>query len=170
MRAGRPVILAPEGETAYKQFMGAANNDTKIHLKVEASSKDNNDGLHQPHDANGKALNWNKDTKTFDGTPAYIKDSNGNLAYKEATITLYTNNITEDANFFKSDLGFSKMTVGIMMTSTFSHEMEHDLNSGDIKSIQDRQQGNEDGRDPEAAATAIGRKVIGEALYNAGQK
>jgi len=38
------------------------------------------------------------------------------------------------------------------------------------KSIQDRQQGKEDGRDPEAAATAIGFKVIGEALFKAGQK
>ncbi|WP_228452024.1 RHS repeat domain-containing protein [Chryseobacterium sp. G0186] len=141
---------------AISQFMGVANNETKVNFQIK-SGKVNNDllGLHQAHDASGKALNWNDKTNTWNGKAEYIKDSNGNAVYKEATITIFEGNHTPDQVDAANITAASNFTKADAMVVTNAHENEHDLNTEDISSIKGRSEGVPSNRDPEAAATKV---------------
>jgi RHS repeat-associated protein len=138
---------------AASQFMGVANNETKVNFKIE-SDKVNNGllGLHQAHDANGKALNWNDKTNTWEGKAEYIKDASGNFVYKEATVTIFEGNFTPDQIDAINITGSNNFSKADAMTAVNAHENEHDLNKEDISSIKGRSEGTPSSRDPEAAA------------------
>ncbi|SHM67826.1 RHS repeat-associated core domain-containing protein [Chryseobacterium carnipullorum] len=141
---------------AMSQFMGVANNETKVNFQIK-SEKVNNGllGLHQAHDASGKALNWNDKTNTWDGKAEYIKDSNGNSVYKEATITIFEGNHTPDQVDAANITGANNFTKADAMVVTNAHENEHDLNIEDTSTIKGRSEGVHSPRDPEAAATKV---------------
>jgi RHS repeat-associated protein len=86
-------------KTAIQMFNKLGGNDTKINFKIETKPVDNRLlGVHQAHDKDGKVLTWQEGTGgtgKFQGSPAYIKDKNGNTAYKEASITVFEGNFTQ---------------------------------------------------------------------------
>ncbi len=138
---------------AISQFMALAGNETKVNFKM-VSEKINNGllGLHQAHDVNGKALNWNDKTNTWDGQAEYIQDANGNFVYKEATISIFEGNFTQEQIDAINVTGAKNFTKADAMTAVNAHENEHDLNTEDISSIKGRSEGIPSSRDPEAAA------------------
>lgn len=163
LKRAAALINKSGSKTAGDQFLNAANNETKIHFKINKEKVDNGlYGLHQAHDGNGKALNWNDKTNTFDGDASYIKDRNGNLVYKEASITIFEGNILADKTAIADDLNGA--TSDQFIVSTIGHEIEHNLNTTDIKSIKNRKDGKQDKRDPEAAATSKEMKILLEQL------
>ena len=88
-------------KTATKQFMKIHHHITKIHVVIDKTST-KVDGrrvpfaIHTPHGEDGKKLRWNYMAGKFIGDVAFTKDKNGNLAYKEATITFYETAFTEE--------------------------------------------------------------------------
>ena len=79
-------------------------------------------GLHQAHDAEGNALDWDSKTGTFAGDVAFTTDSDGNLIYREATITI-----------FERTIGLLSNDKNTEMVVTNAHENEHNLNTLDIR-------------------------------------
>lgn len=145
---------------ALSQFMGVANNETKVNFQIVSGKVDNGLlGLHQAHDANGKALNWNDKTNTWDGKAEYIKDASGNSVYKEATISIFEGNFTQEIVDAKNLTDAKNFTKDDAMVSTNAHEDEHDLNIEDISSIKGRSEGIASSRDPEAAAKDVSNRV-----------
>ncbi len=113
--------------------------------------------LHQAHDDNGNALDWDSEAGTFNGDVAFKVDSKGNLIYEEATITIFESSIEMFAGKENKD---KEMVV------TDAHENEHDLNTEDIKSIKDRGEGKKNIRNVEIDAYKIGNKVREEIKEN----
>jgi hypothetical protein len=131
-------------QKALSQFTGLGSNDTMIHFKIETGKMENGLlGLHQAHDKEGKALEWDSENGKFAGDPAYIKDKDGNSVYKEATITLYEGNIDESIDFLRNSgkVKDPALTTQEYMVSTFGHEGDHDLNKKAIATIKKRQDG-----------------------------
>jgi hypothetical protein len=154
-------------ETALAQFSAAATNETKNHFKIESKEKDNDKlGYHQPHDKNGKPLEWERGangTGKFDGQPAYIKDKDGNMVYKEATITVFEGNITKgELEAQRTDIGDPNLTKSELAVGIFSHEVDHNTNQEAIDAIRTRQEGGTDPLDVEKPAEAVETKVFEE--------
>lgn len=147
-------------ETATSQFLKVGANETKIHFQfskefvIDTKTKKWQLGLHQAHDSEGKALEWDPIKGEFDGEISFIQDSEGNSVYKEATITVYDLAI----GLISPD----KKTTNAFIVSVNAHENEHDLNKEDIKAIKGRQEGVKNDRDVEGVATEIGKRVIRE--------
>jgi RHS repeat-associated protein len=160
-------------ETARTQFADAATNETKNHFKIEDKSQNNkNDlgygllGLHQAHDKNGKPLKWEAGadgTGKFDGQPAYIKDKDGNMIYKEATITIFAGNIDKaelaEQQRINKDPALTKSEVAV---GVFSHEVDHNTNQDAIDAIRDRQQGRPNNLNVEEPAELVEKQVFEE--------
>ncbi|HXQ38489.1 MAG TPA: RHS repeat-associated core domain-containing protein, partial [Anaerolineales bacterium] len=151
-------------ENALASFTAAATNETKNHFKMEPGAVNNGlVGQHQAHDKNGKPLTWpvtNDGTGKFDGQPAYIKDKNGNMVYKEATITIFTGNMTQSElagqqqKYNDPALTKSELIIGV-----FTHEVDHNTNQKAIDAIRDRQEGRPNGLDVEQSAEETQKKT-----------
>jgi RHS repeat-associated protein len=138
------LVSSSGSQKALTQFTRLANNDTMIHFKIETGKRDDGLlGLHQVHDKDGNALEWDSENGKFKGDPAYIKDKDGNYVYKEATITIYEGNIEESIDFLRNSgkVKDPALTTQEYMVSTFGHEGEHDLNTKAIATIKKRQDG-----------------------------
>jgi|GEM_PF-2548622 len=135
------LISSSGSKKALSQFIGLANNVTKLHF--EFATKEGYYGLHRPHDQAANVLEWDAQNGKFKGEPAYIKDKNGNFVYQEATISIYEGNIERDLTALQNDPGIKdpKMTKEDFMIATFGHEGDHDLNTKAISIIKKRQDG-----------------------------
>jgi len=140
-------INESKSKTAAEEFEKLANNDTKIHFNMIKEPVENKPvklaGLHRPHDANGKMLDWDSQKGGFNGEPEYIRDMDCNITgYKEATISIFKGNITDKVAvaksiYFKIDL----LVKTDVMVGTFTHEGDHDTNIDAIKAIKDKKPG-----------------------------
>jgi hypothetical protein len=126
---------------ALSQFTGLGSNDTMIHF--EFAKGEGNYGLHRPHDKNGNVLEWDSANGKFAGDPAYIKDKDGNSVYREATISIYEENVERDLSAIANSerIKDPKLTKEDFMVSTFGHEGDHNLNVKAIATIKKRQDG-----------------------------
>jgi len=159
-------VNASGSKTAIMQIMNAGRNETKIHVKVEMEVHEEPGqlgygllGLHQAHDENGKALNWDRAKGDFDGTPAYIEGKPG--VYKEATITIFKGNIEERGGNgqFK---GFD-VTIQQEIANTFQHESNHDTDKEFIEDLKNKREGKpNEGIDPHKNITPQENKVYQE--------
>jgi hypothetical protein len=154
-------------ETASAQFSAAATNETKNHFKIETKAVKNDLlGLHQAHDKNGKPLKWPKDgdgTSKFIGQPAYKKDKDGNMVYKEATITVFEGNISKGELAGQQRINKDPaLTKSEVVVGVFSHEVDHNTNQEAINAIRDRQKGGTNNLDVEISAKAVERQVFEE--------
>jgi RHS repeat-associated protein len=150
-------------QKAMDQFKKVGSNNTKVHFKfsneiVRTGRGGVLFGLHQAHDINGNPLKWNSGTGTFNGDVAFITDAEGNIAYNEASITVYEETIKK---YTDNEADKEKE-----MVSTKAHEDEHDLNKKDIKAIKERQEGKKNKRNVEKKATKVGGKVRREIERN----
>ncbi len=161
-----------KSDTAKQCFLSTANNPTKVHLKI-IKRKSNNDflGTHRAHDEDGNVLNWQGSGKgKFDKMPAYVKDKNGNLFYKEATISIFKDNIEsldehnkDFSRIYKSEY---KLNVDDLMISVISHEFDHNNNQEAISAIKQRQEGKSNDLDVEKSAELIQNRVSIEIIKN----
>ncbi len=120
-------------------IMDVSKNKTKVHVKVVKEKVDNGlYGLHQAHDADGNALNWNSEKGDFDGTPAYVEGEEG--VYKEATITVFEGNIEEGGGNGKY-YGYDDISTEQEIGHTFGHESNHDSDSEFIQDLRNRREG-----------------------------
>ncbi len=168
------LINASGSTTAVNQFQKIANSVTKTHVIVDTKNTGADGfsllGYHQPHDANGNTLAYKVDPNKqgsgkFDGEIAFIKDNNGKLAFKEATITVFEKSFTPyqvAAIDDKYGNGSGSLTKGQAMVSTFSHEIDHDVNPININAMKDRQDGKTNNANVETPAYKITKKVISE--------
>jgi hypothetical protein len=148
-------ISASGSKTALKMFKKVAGNDTKVNFKIvsEKVEPTNQLGLHQAHDKNRKALEWNAEKGHFEGDAAYIKGAKGNNIYQEATIIIFEGNISQ---------GRTQEETEGEMVSTFAHEGDHNTNQKTINAIKDRREGIKNDFDVEDPAYEIGRQVTRE--------
>ena len=133
-------------KTAMNQIMTASKNESKIHVKIVNEKVDNGLlGLHQAHDKDGNALNWNSAKGDFDGTPAYVEGKDG--VYKEATITIFQGNIDEsggNGSYYGFDVTTEQETA-----NTFQHESHHNTDSEFIQDLKNKREGKpNEGIDP----------------------
>ncbi len=155
-------------KTAVEMFNKLGNNDTKINFKIETNPKPVPLlGLHQAHDKDGKALKWEANTGgtgKFEGKPEYIKDKNGNTAYKEASITLYEGNMNpvQVRAHGENYGGDGSITKDQAMVSIFTHEGYHDTDQKTIDAIKTRQEGGVNNYDVETAAYKMNTQVLSE--------
>jgi RHS repeat-associated protein len=149
------LVTASKSETALGQFTKLANNQTRVNFKIVTERVNNRLlGLHQAHDSQGP-IKWRAGTDgtgTFERMPEYIQGANGN-AYKEASITIFEGNFTQDQidaqRFLSDDNGLTKDE---MLVATFAHEGYHDTDQRTIDAIKKRQEGRTDNFDVETAA------------------
>lgn len=162
-------------ETARNQFTSVADSEGKVNLVVDTENTGANgkslNGLHQPHDAQGSALNWDSDTQTFDGVPETFVDSNGNTTYAEATITIFESNFNDNTqNKFgvlnKTGVWDSGLTKSNAMTGTFSHEVDHNQNRSTIQAVGDRASGKVNNYNVETPAYNVQKTVHQEIKAN----
>jgi RHS repeat-associated protein len=149
--------------TATSQFMGLANNSTKIHFKIESERIGDPGlrGVHEVHDAKGNKLTWDRNTGLFNSKPAYNK----NGEYKEATITIFEGTIEKGLSYERQLFSDPRITKDEAMVSTFAHEAEHDLNKKDIAEIKGRYEGRGTHYDVDGwngAAYTISKQVFAE--------
>ena len=124
---------------ALGHIMDVSRNKTKVHVKVVKEKVDNGlYGLHQAHDADGNALNWNSKKGDFDGTPAYVEGEEG--VYKEATITVFEGNIEEGGGNGKY-YGYDDISTEQEIGHTFGHESNHDSDSEFIQDLRNKRDG-----------------------------
>jgi hypothetical protein len=131
-------------ETAIGQIMETSKNKSKIHVKIEKEVHSRPGqkgykllGLHQAHDNDGNVLNWNREKKDFDGTPAYVEGEDG--VYSEATITIFKGNIEKTKGngwYYNADV-----TVSQEMANTFQHESNHNTDKEFIQDLRNRRDG-----------------------------
>lgn len=160
-------------KTASDQFVSISNSVTKTHIVVDTKNTGADGfsllGYHQPHDAKGKKLAYKVDpgkqgSGKFDGEVAFVKDNNGKLAFKEATITVFEKSFTPEQQV-AADQKFgngSGLTKGQNMVATFAHEADHDLNPININAMKDRQEGRVNNANVETPAYEVTKKVIKE--------
>lgn len=162
-------------EKAKDQFKAVADSKGKVNLAIDKENTGANGvrlfGLHQPHDADGKALNWDSKTQSFDGTAETIKDENGNLIYKEATITIFDKNFNDDvvnslSVLDKTGVFDPLLTKSNTITGTFAHEVDHNLNQNTIKTVVDRSNGIKNNYSVEPPAYKVQKQVHQEILNN----
>ena len=158
-------------QTAINQFIAVSNNETKVHFKIASQKVDNGLlGLHQAHDQNGKALNWDEKKGTFDGNVAFSKDKDGRTIYTEATITIFEGNFDKEEIDGYSDMYGIKLSKEEIMVMVGAHENEHDLNKEDIEAIKGNSTGKKSKRDVENAATTVETKTGAEIVVKKEQK
>jgi len=162
-------------EKAKNQFKGIADSEGKVNLNINKTDTGVDDtllnGLHQPHDSNGRALNWDRSSQSFDGTAETFIDSNGNTVYAEATITIFETNFNSDTNnvlgvYQKTgvfDPGLTKLDT---MIGTFSHEVFHNLDSNTIQTVIDRSNGVQNNYSVEPPAYKVQAQVHQEIKKN----
>ena len=162
-------------ETAKKQFKGIADSEGKVNLIVNKTDTGANgkslNGLHQPHDADGNALNWDSSTQSFDGVADTFVDSKGNKVYTEATITIFESNFNDDSqNKFgvmgKTGVWDNDLTKSNTMTGTFAHEVDHNLNQNTVQAVIDRGKGVENNYSVEPPAYKVQKQVHQEIKDN----
>ncbi len=158
-------------KTAMNQFMRLAGNSTKTHLVIDTKNngKDgmNLFGYHQPHDASGKPLKWDSEAKKFNGEVAF----NNNGEYKEATITIFTKNMTPE-NIANDNLSkymhgtlkklYQGITTNQQIVSTFGHEAEHDLDPGTRMHVKVMQGGGQSNYPVEPIAYQVTEQIYNE--------
>ena len=161
-------LISDKGsKTAAADFMKTAQNDTKVHFNIQTNKTDRPGllGLHQAHDKDGKALEWQSGsggTGKFDGNPAFITDKNGNTGYAEATITIFEGNINSSIAAIQQNRNDPGLSTEDYMVATFAHESDHDTNSDAVSAIKDRQEGRENNFDVETPAYAETNQVLDE--------
>ena len=156
------MINSSGSKTAAKQFMKLSKNECNIHFQIiKEEGNGGKLGYHQAHDENGKPLDWNADQGTFSEMPAY----SNNTTYKEATITIYENAVTQS----KGQLSYQDkkpLTTENAMVAVFAHESEHNLNKLDILSIRHAfMGGHKNLRNVERNAERIENKTLKEIYF-----
>ncbi len=154
-------------ETALAQFAAAATNETRNNFKIaQEEVKNNLNGLHQAHDKSGKPLVWEEGTGgtgKFNGQPDYIKDKNGNMVYKETSITIFEGNMNKDEVKANQELYADPgLTKSELMVGVFAHEIDHNTNQAAIDAIRTRQEGGRNNLDVEKPADAVEEQTLGE--------
>jgi hypothetical protein len=151
------LLNSTNSPTAKSEFIETAKNKTRVHFKLVEEKVDNGlFGLHQAHDKKGP-IPWKAGTDgtgVFERMPDYIKDENGDLAYKEATITLFIGNMKEE--------GFNGKLLDKFTVAVGTHECFHDTDDKTINAIKDRMDGKENNFDVEAPAEKIEIKAFKE--------
>ncbi len=156
---------------AVSAMLKVASNATKVHFNISKEEKFDKDGsrvygLHQAHDKNGKALEWDDKSNKFDGEAAFVKGKGGNLEYKEATITIYEGNINANLGFFVRRYYDQNITPSEAIVTAGAHENTHDTDQSSINAIKDRQEGRMNPTDVEAPATVVEQKAADELKKN----
>lgn len=126
-------------ETAVNQIMEITRRQTRVHVRLEDEEIDNGLlGLHQAHDADGNALDWNTTTHDFDGVPAYAAPG----VYSEATITIFRGNIRDSGGNASSHRSAGEqLSTAELVAGTFQHEAHHDTDSEFIEDLRRRREG-----------------------------
>jgi RHS repeat-associated protein len=145
-------VNAAGSDIIVNQIIKAGTNKTKIHVDIvperQKKSKQlgyQRDGLHQPHDKNGKPLEWDDEKKDFKGTPEYVEGEEG--VYKEATITIFTwgiQNSLDHPSKSEKTLGQKYGYVFSFiqeLAAAFHHEALHDTDEPYIKDARMRREG-----------------------------
>ncbi|WP_317167939.1 RHS repeat domain-containing protein [Flavobacterium jejuense] len=162
-------INSETSEKSIEQFHKIVNSEGKVNLVYDTENTGVGNetlfGLHQPHDSGGRALNWDSKEQKFDGMPDVLTDSNGNLVYKEATITVFEKTFIEDGK----NLPFSvaaktivydrNVSVSNAISGTVSHEIDHNQNQQTIKAVVDRSNNIQNNYNVEAPAYLIQAEV-----------
>jgi len=134
--------------TAQNNFMKAADNPSRINLKLTSESKETAlFGYHQPHSVDGELLEWvggDGLNGYFDGMPAYITDEDGNIYYKYVTITIYEGEIASYIDDLRKAYNDPKLTCEEETVITLSHEIVHNIDQESIKVVKNRLEGNND--------------------------
>jgi hypothetical protein len=146
--------------TAIEMFYAVGTNVTKVNFGfsqefVFTEKGELLGGLHQAHDKDGNVLNWDYEKGTFDGEAATQIDSNGNLAYVEATITI-----------FEKAIGIVSENADFDMVIVNGHENAHNLDSAGIQAVKDRENGISNDYDVEATAKSVEIKIKSEINEN----
>lgn len=141
------LINATRSEKAISKFLEVAHNATKTHLKISPGKGTYMDpldktntaplfGYTQPHDKNGRQL-WSDKLNNFKGTPEYIKDRNGNMVYKEVTITLYEGSLEDNGleDFRTRVVVDPILTADEALVIGMSHEATHVTDQKTIDSL-----------------------------------
>jgi hypothetical protein len=157
------VNRAGSGE-AVAAMLKLAGNATKVHFNISKDEKLDKDGsrvygLHQTHDKNGKALEWDVQSKKFDGEAALVKGKGGNTEYKEAMITIYEGSINANLGFFLRRYNDPNITPSEAIVIVGAHEKTHDTNQDSINGVKDRQEGRMNPINVEAPATLVEQKA-----------
>ncbi|MBO2526522.1 MAG: hypothetical protein CW341_12680 [Bacteroidetes bacterium] len=162
LRRMASMINSSGSKTAAKQFMKLSKSECNIHFQIVQGESDGGKlGYHQAHDANGKPLDWNADQGTFSEMPDY----SNNTTYKEATITIYEDVVTQSKGQF-SYQDKKPLTTENAMVAVFAHESEHNLNKLDILSIRHAfMSGHKNLRNVERNAERIENKTLKEIYY-----
>jgi RHS repeat-associated protein len=153
---------------AISAMLKVATNATKVHFQISNEVKRGKDnsllfGLHQAHDKNGKVLEWNDETKRFDGDAAFVKGRGGKTEYKEVTITIYEGSIKADwSSFFARRYDDPNITVAEIIVTVGVHEKTHDTDNDSIQAVKDRQEGRNNTMDVEIPAMAVEIKAADE--------
>jgi RHS repeat-associated protein len=162
------ILNSAGSQQAISSFMETAKNPTKTNFKISKDKgvytdpKDKEDtgplsGYTQPHDKNGKPLDWSTKEKAFDGTPEYI-EKDGKLYYKEVTITIFED--TAGDEFRAGNLRTppdDSITNDQAIILTGSHEFTHENDTDGIKNIRDKKDFN-----PEENPVKTHQKVYDE--------
>jgi RHS repeat-associated protein len=171
-RYAQLVNQAGSGE-AVSAMLQVANNATRVHFKISPEVEHTKEGnllfgLHQAHDKNGKALDWDSVAGTFKGKAAFITGRDGGTEYKEATITIYEGSIKTEAgtNYLRAELGDPKLTTNEAIVTTGAHEDTHDIDKASIGAIKDRQEGKANPLNVEAPAEEVEKKTADEIRKN----
>jgi RHS repeat-associated protein len=151
------LLNSTNSQTAKNEFIEIAKNKTRVHFKMVDEVVDNGlYGSHEPHDKNGP-IPWKENsgsTGVFERMPDYIKDENGDLAYKEATITLFIGNMKE--------MGYEGDKLNEFQVAVGTHECFHDADTKTIDAIKERMDGKKNNFDVEIPAEKIELKVMDE--------
>jgi RHS repeat-associated protein len=161
--------------TAKQQFKNISDSEGKVNLVVNKTDTGSNGmtlyGYHQPHDSSGNALNWNVESQQFDGKADVFTNSDGNLTYKEATITVYekkfSDNKLENGLIVRNTFGVVDFpSKSDMMAGTFAHEVFHNLDQMTIEAVIDRGNQVQNNYDVETPAYQLQGKVHQEIKKN----
>jgi RHS repeat-associated protein len=152
---------------AVSAMLKVASNATKVHFNITQDEKFYKDGsrmygLHQAHDKNGKALEWDDKSNKFVGEAALIKGKGGTIQYKEATITIYEGSINANLDFFVRRYTDPNITPSETIVTVGAHEETHDTDQDSISAVKDRQEGRSNPTDVESPATAVEQKAADE--------
>ena len=118
--------------------------------------------LHQAHNKNGKALDWDDATAKFNGNAAFIKDRNGEAQYKEVTITIYEGSIKAGLDRLQQKYNDPNLTSEEAIVTVGTHEHTHDTDKATINAVMDRQEGTSNSLDVEVPATQVEIKTAGK--------
>jgi len=146
LRRYAELVNKAESSEAVSAMLKIASSATKVHFNISKEEKFDKDGsrsygLHQAHDKNGKALEWNENSNKFDGEAAFVKGKGGNIEYKEATISIFEGSINANLSFFASRYNDPNITASEAIVTAGTHEKTHDTDQDTINAVKDRQEG-----------------------------